>query len=175
MPMNRTAEAVARQREAYYRRISTQHLTPLWEVLHALVPEHPQPACVPVMWRFDDLRAPVTEAGKLISAEEATRRVLILENPAFRGQSRITSTLYAGIQLLPAGFRGRIYRSTDATVYVGVEGRGRTLVGTQSFEWGPRDIFVVPELGPGAPRNGRGSRAVQLLGSRGPGTARAMA
>ena len=38
------------------------------------------------------------EAGGLITAKEAERRVLILENPGLRGRSRITTDLYAGVQ-----------------------------------------------------------------------------
>ncbi|ESE95402.1 gentisate 1,2-dioxygenase [Salmonella enterica subsp. enterica serovar Virchow str. ATCC 51955] len=36
------------------------------------------------------------ESGNVIGAKEAIRRVLVLENPALRGQSSITATLYAG-------------------------------------------------------------------------------
>ena len=55
------------------------------------------------------------------------------------------ATIAAFIQLLPKGFQTTRYRSTDATVFVAVEGRGRTRIG-QDFvvEWQPRDIFVVP-------------------------------
>jgi gentisate 1,2-dioxygenase len=53
-------------------------------------------------------------------------------------------TIAAFIQMLPAGFRGTPYRSTDGTVYAVVEGRGRSRVGEQTFDWGPRDVFVVP-------------------------------
>jgi len=39
--------------------------------------------------------------------------------------------------------------STDATVFVPIEGRGRSVISTRSgedfvVEWGKRDIFVVP-------------------------------
>jgi gentisate 1,2-dioxygenase len=54
----------------------------------------------------------------------------------------------AFIQLLPAGFRGDAYRSTDATIYSVVEGRGRTRAGDSVLEWKPRDIFVVPSWYP---------------------------
>jgi len=54
------------------------------------------------------------------------------------------ATIASFIQLLPAGFTRRTYRSTDATVFCVVEGRGRTRVGEQTFDWGPRDIFVAP-------------------------------
>jgi gentisate 1,2-dioxygenase len=63
-------------------------------------------------------------------------------NPATGGYPMATIAAY--LQLLPAQFRGRAYRSTDGTVYSVVEGRGRTRVGDQVFEWGPRDVFVVP-------------------------------
>jgi hypothetical protein len=39
----------------------------------------------------------------LITAEEAERRVLVLENPSLRGQSCITKSLYAGLQLILPG------------------------------------------------------------------------
>ena len=55
------------------------------------------------------------------------------------------ATIAAFIQLLPKGFRTERFRSTDATVFVAVEGRGRTRIGPDfELEWGPRDIFVVP-------------------------------
>ena len=63
-------------------------------------------------------------------------------NPATGGYPMLT--IAAFIQLLPRGFQGKAYRSTDGTVYSIVEGRGRSAVGEQVFEWGPRDIFVVP-------------------------------
>jgi gentisate 1,2-dioxygenase len=55
------------------------------------------------------------------------------------------TTIAAFIQLLPKGFHSARYRSTDATIFVAVEGRGRTRIGPDFVvEWQPRDIFVVP-------------------------------
>jgi gentisate 1,2-dioxygenase len=53
-------------------------------------------------------------------------------------------TIAAMVRLLPAGFATRPYRSTDAMVFVGVEGRGTLQVGGAALELGPRDIAVVP-------------------------------
>jgi gentisate 1,2-dioxygenase len=53
-------------------------------------------------------------------------------------------TIGTFIQLLPKGFKTARYRSTDATVFAAIEGKGRTRIGEQAFEWGPRDLFVVP-------------------------------
>jgi gentisate 1,2-dioxygenase len=64
-------------------------------------------------------------------------------NPATGGSPM--TTIAAFIQLLPKGFTTAPYRSTDATVFVAVEGRGRTLIGDGfAADWQPRDIFVVP-------------------------------
>jgi gentisate 1,2-dioxygenase len=55
------------------------------------------------------------------------------------------TTIAAFIQLLPKDFRTLPYRSTDATVFVAVEGRGRSRIGSDfAVEWRARDIFVVP-------------------------------
>jgi gentisate 1,2-dioxygenase len=55
------------------------------------------------------------------------------------------ATIAAFIQLLPKGFSSAGYRSTDATVFVAVEGRGRTRIDPDVVvDWQPRDIFVVP-------------------------------
>ncbi len=53
-------------------------------------------------------------------------------------------TIGAFLQLLPAGFDTDDYRATDGTIYVAVEGEGRTMVGDTVIAWKPRDIFVVP-------------------------------
>ena len=66
------------ERQEYYRRIALHNLAPLWEVLRSLVPPSPTPAAVPALWRYADVRDEVMEAGRLISAHEAERRVLIL-------------------------------------------------------------------------------------------------
>ena len=53
-------------------------------------------------------------------------------------------TIAPFLQLLPSGFSTAAYRSTDATIFVAVEGSGRTTIDGQVFEWGPKDIFVAP-------------------------------
>ena len=84
-------------REQFYQHISGQNLTPLWESLHHLVPKTPNANCAPAYWNYQEIRPLLLESGSLIGAKEAVRRVLVLENPALRGQSSITATLYAGL------------------------------------------------------------------------------
>ena len=59
------------------------------------------------------------------------------------------ASIAAFIQLLPKGLQTARYRSTDGTIFVAVEGHGRTRIGTDFVvEWRPRDIFVVPSWKP---------------------------
>ena len=66
----------------------------------------------------------VMEAAELISAKEAERRVLVLENPALRGQSRITQTLYAGLQLIMPGEVAPAHRHTASAIRFILDGEG---------------------------------------------------
>src|SRR5271170_5636985 len=91
------------EREAFYDQIGAFNLAPLWERLHSLVTAQPVTPCLPAIWHYRDVRPYLMESGGLISAEEATRRVLILENPGLKGQTSITHSLFAGLQLILPG------------------------------------------------------------------------
>ena len=70
----------------FYERVGRKHMTPLWLSLANLVTPEPISACRPAAWSFADIRTAMMEAGDLITAKEAERRVLVLENPGLRGQ-----------------------------------------------------------------------------------------
>ncbi len=140
-----TAGGVASARAALYTAMSPLNLTPLWEVLHALVPPQPNTPCEPALWRFDEVRPHLIEAGRLITAEEAVRRVLILENPALRGQSAITQSLYAGLQLILPGEVAPSHRHTQSALRFVVEGSGAfTAVNGERATMHPGDFIITP-------------------------------
>ena len=66
------------EREAFYRRIDGENLSALWNVMGDLITREPRSGCRPHLWRFDAIRGYMMEAGQLITAKEAERRVLIL-------------------------------------------------------------------------------------------------
>src|SRR6202035_3263206 len=111
-------------RQAYYDRIAKHDMTPLWTVMDSIVTKEPVSRCVPAVWHFDDVKSLVMESGSLISAEEAKRRVLILENPALRGQSRATNTLFAGIQMILPGEVAPAHRHAAAAIRFVLDGEG---------------------------------------------------
>lgn len=135
----------ASDRQHLYEAMSPLHLSPLWEVLHALVPMQPRSRCVPALWRYDAVRPHLMRAGELITAEEAVRRVLILENPSLRGQSCITPSLYAGLQLILPGEVAPAHRHTQSALRFVVEGRGAyTAVDGERTTMEPGDFIITP-------------------------------
>jgi gentisate 1,2-dioxygenase len=56
----------------------------------------------------------------------------------------VLPTMGANLAMLPKGFRGEPYRSTDSTIFACAEGEGTTTVDGKVLEWGPQDVFVVP-------------------------------
>ena len=123
-PSESVAGKITPERAAYYEKIGKKNMAPLWEVLKGLVPPEPKTPCVPALWRFNEARDMVLEAGKLITAKEAERRVLVLENPALKGQSRITHTLYAGLQLIMPGEIAPAHRHTASAIRFILDGDG---------------------------------------------------
>ncbi|HEX6957984.1 MAG TPA: gentisate 1,2-dioxygenase [Ferrovibrio sp.] len=137
--------SVLQQRKAYYDKIATQKLAPLWEVLHGLVIKEPKSACQPAIWRYDDIRDHIMEAGRLITAREAERRVLVLENPGMPGQSRITTSLYAGLQLIMPGEVAPSHRHTQSALRFIVEGSGAyTAVDGEKTIMEEGDFVITP-------------------------------
>ena len=132
-------------RQAYYDRIAPSHLTPLWEVLSALVTPEPQVQSVPTVWHYDKIRQFIMDSGDLITAKEAIRRVLILENPALQGQSKITNTLYAGLQLILPGEVAPAHRHSQTALRFIVEGTGAyTAVEGEKTIMRPGDFVTTP-------------------------------
>jgi gentisate 1,2-dioxygenase len=132
-------------RQQLYRDMHPHHLTPLWEVLHALVPPKPATPCVPAHWHYDDVRPFLMRSGEVITAEEAVRRVLILENPGLRGQSAVTQSLYAGLQLILPGEVAPSHRHTQSALRFIVEGSGAyTSVDGERTTMRPGDFIITP-------------------------------
>ena len=132
-------------REDFYRRLDVKNMTPLWEVLHSLVPPEPAQPCEPAIWRWDEVKPYLLESGKLITAEEAVRRVLIFENPAMRGESLVTPSLYAGLQLILPGEVAPAHRHTQSALRFIVQGKGAyTAVDGERTTMHPGDFILTP-------------------------------
>jgi gentisate 1,2-dioxygenase len=142
--MNQPVDASA-ARADYYRRIAAGSLAPLWESMTALVPHAPRSPAVAHRWHYAALRDWLMESGTLITAREAVRRVLILENPGLPGTSAITPSLYAGLQLILPGEIAPSHRHTQTALRLIVEGTGAyTAVDGERVSMRPGDFVITP-------------------------------
>jgi gentisate 1,2-dioxygenase len=140
-----TKPQVTAERQEFYQRIDKKSATPLWEYLSELVTPEPRTPCVPAMWRYEEMRPLLMESGGLITAREAERRVLILENPGVRGASRITQSLYAGMQLVMPGETAPTHRHTASALRFVIESNGGyTAVDGERTTMHPGDFVVTP-------------------------------
>jgi len=120
-------------------------MAPLWEVLSNLVTPEPNTRAKPHIWYWKDIKNHVLDAGSIISAKQAERRVLILENPNMKGESRITDTLYAGLQLILPGEVAPSHRHTQSALRFVMHGNGAyTAVDGEKTIMRPGDFIITP-------------------------------
>ena len=136
-------------REEFYQRISKRDMAPLWKVMSSVVTKEPVTRCVPHVWHYDDVKSLVMESGGLITAEEALRRVLVLENPALRGESRATNTLFAGIQMILPGEVAPAHRHVSSAIRFVLDGEGAyTAVEGEKSIMSPGDFVITANWAP---------------------------
>jgi gentisate 1,2-dioxygenase len=136
---------VSAEREAFYKKIAQGHVAPLWEALHRMVAAEPNTPCKPYLWRWDTIWPWIEEAGRLITAKEAERRVLILENPGLPGQARVTHSLFAGLQFILPGEIAPTHRHSQSALRFIMHGNGAyTAVDGQRVTMSVGDFIITP-------------------------------
>lgn len=132
-------------RADFYARMATTNMTPLWEVLHTLLSTQPVTAATPHKWDYDVCRPYIMESADMISAAEAERRVMVLENPTLEGKSCITEALYAGLQLIMPGEVAPAHRHSPAALRFIVEGTGAfTAINGEKAYMEVGDLILTP-------------------------------
>jgi gentisate 1,2-dioxygenase len=139
--------AIDAVRSHFYETIRADGLTPLWTVMGNFVTPEPRSPVKPSLWKYEVVRNHLLRAGDLITAEEAERRVLILENPGLPGSSLITRSLYAGFQLVRPGEIAACHRHTQSALRFIVEGAGAyTAVNGEKAVMEPFDLILTPNM-----------------------------
>ena len=126
----------------FSKEISALGLKPLWERVSRL---QPGTAAQPAIWRWSDTRPLLMRACELITAKQAERRVLMLENPALAGTTFSTTTLFTGLQAILPGEIAPTHRHTPNALRLIVEGEGAyTAVDGERVAMRPGDFIVTP-------------------------------
>ena len=137
-----SAAVVNADRVRFSKEIAARNLRPLWERVMRV---KPGTAAVPALWRWEEVRPLLMRACELITAREAERRVLMLENPALPGTTFITPALFAGVQAILPGEIAPTHRHTPNALRFVMQGEGAyTAVDGQRIAMRPGDFVVTP-------------------------------
>lgn len=129
----------------YYDRAAARHVLPLWVDTEQYVPKEPEPPYAPALWKYEDIRPLLVEAGDVVTPEEASRRVLVLQNPALTGFQGTTRSLYACLQLILPGEQAPEHRHTQSALRLVLEGKGGiTTVNGGRVRMMPGDFIITP-------------------------------
>ncbi len=143
--MSQAAPPNTPEREAFYDAIEPESMRALWSVMAGIITPEPKSGCVPYKWSYDSVRSRLIEAAGLITAKEAERRVLILENPGLKGSSKVTTSLYCGVQCVMPGEVAPAHRHTQSALRFVLESSGGfTAVGGEKTEMQFGDFVITP-------------------------------
>src|SRR2546427_154137 len=132
---------------AYSETLEALSVGPLWTALHVLLPNERVTSAVPHRWRWRDLGPLLVEAARLVPIEQAERRVLVLKNPGLGGAYAVTSTLFAGLQIILPGEAAPSHHHTPAALRLIVQGRGAfTTVDGVKCAMEPGDLIITPPM-----------------------------
>ena len=122
--------------------IAALGMKPLWERAMRLKPGTAAQAAI---WRWSDTRPLLMRACELITARQAERRVLMLENPSLAGTTFATTTLYAGLQAILPGEIVPTHRHTPNALRFVLYGEGAyTAIDGERVAMKPGDFVVTP-------------------------------
>lgn len=140
------AADLAAKREAFYQEIAEFSMGALWNVMHDAMTKEPVVRSAPHLWKWKDVRPRVLRSAELVTAEEAERRVLMFLNPSLPAEKiAVTSTLYAGIQIVMPGEIARTHHHTPSAIRFVIEGtRGYTAVNHEKSYMAKGDYLTTP-------------------------------
>lgn len=131
--------------QEFHERIGAENLAALWVARRGMDITRPASPAEPTIWHFDEFHPYIFEAADLVAAKDAFRRVLVLENPAFKGEMRATNTLYAGLQLVLPGEIAPCHRHSQTALRFVIRGNGAyTAVDGERIPLNLGDFIITP-------------------------------
>ena len=129
-----------------YRLLTPMHVGPGWDKPTPSLWDEPRKTFVPAHWRYDQAKAALDAAGRLINTELAERRNLILYNPIPRNDYATTRTLLAAYQMILPGERARSHRHTPNALrlIVDAEPGAYTIVDGVKLPMDTGDVLLTP-------------------------------
>jgi len=133
--------------EEFHAAMKQASVAALWET-HAALAANPRPRDKPLHWRWRDLQPLIDMATRIVTAEEADRRVLTLQNPAHERASAprsIAPNLTGALQILLPGETAPPHRHTPGALRFVLEGTGvKTIVDGKVCPMEEGDMILTP-------------------------------
>ena len=138
-----SATAVLDARKAFTERANRSHLLEYWAVGYRT--DKPETGVLPYVWKWDEMKALMVEAGRIVGIDESERRGLVLANPGLGGKPYMTTTLFGDVQLLTPREAAPAHRHTTSASRFFLEGGGGyTVVGGEKCTMVPGDLVINP-------------------------------
>ena len=132
--------------EELYGLLKPMHVGPGWHKPTPSLWDEPRKTFVPAHWNYEQARAALDAAGRLINTELAERRNLILFNPIPGNDYATTRTLLAAYQMILPGERARSHRHSPNALRLVVEAEpgAYTIVDGVKLMMAPGDVLLTP-------------------------------
>jgi len=105
----------------------------------------PKSEYVPAHWRYDEAKAALDAAGRLIDVKLAERRNLAMRNPIPDSDWRTTRTLVAAYQMILPGEHARSHRHAPHALRVIIDGKGSySIVDGEKTPMETGDVVLTP-------------------------------
>jgi gentisate 1,2-dioxygenase len=132
--------------EALYEAAGGVNFTPGWvprkkPVLWA----EPRPEYSPAQWTWEDAKAGLDAAGRLIDVALAERRNLVMRNPAPGANFETTRTLVSAYQMILPGEKAPSHRHSPHALRVIIDGKGSfSTVNGEKMPMETGDVVLTP-------------------------------
>jgi gentisate 1,2-dioxygenase len=131
--------------EAFYQSLESHEAAALWTVANDIEPWFPQPKGIPMLWSYEGLRPKLLEAARLVTGDDAGRRVIYMANPGLRHIAAAAGLLYTGLQIMNPGESMTAHRHAASALRFVIEGEGAwTIVEGDKLKVGPKDFAITP-------------------------------
>ena len=137
--------AATEARAALYAEMSPHHLTPLWEVLHALVPPQPNTPCVPAFWRYDDIRPYLMRRGRSDHRRRSGAPRADSRKPGAAWAERHHAIALRRVATDLAGRSGPSHRHAKRAALCGRNQGAFTAVNGERTTMQPGDFIITPQ------------------------------
>lgn len=147
-PGSSPGQALARSGslDELYRLLTPMNVGPGWNKPAPSLWNEPRKTFVPAHWRYDQAKAALDAAGRLINTELAERRNLILYNPVPGNDYATTRTLLAAYQMILPGEQARSHRHSPNALrlILDAEPGAYTIVDGIKLPMDPGDVLLTP-------------------------------